>query len=158
MDKFELHGLLLLDSGQEFLEVVTLLRDVDVLHPLLLAAVTADKLWPLFSVLCCDVLYLLTHTGVTFDQSHGLFRRKPAGKGTLEQKCGERTLALCSVASVWILSSVSFFSSWQLFSLKVTCTQVSSNSSLCYIEKKVHITQQSECHIILINLSHLTLY
>lgn len=61
MDEFELHRLLLLDSGQEFLEVLTLLSDVAVLHLLLLTAVTADQLGPLFSVLCCDVLYLHTH-------------------------------------------------------------------------------------------------
>ncbi len=44
MDEFELHGLLLLDSGQEFLEVFTLLCDVAVFHLLLLAAVTTDQL------------------------------------------------------------------------------------------------------------------
>lgn len=44
MDEFKLHGLLLLDGGQELLEVVTLLCDVAVLHLLLLAAVTADQL------------------------------------------------------------------------------------------------------------------
>ena len=62
MDEFELQGLLLLDRGQEFLEVLTLLCDVAVLHLLLLTAVTTDQLRPLFSVLCCDVLYLHTHT------------------------------------------------------------------------------------------------
>lgn len=44
VDEFELHGLLLLDGSQEFLEVFTLLCDVAVLHLLLLAAVTADQL------------------------------------------------------------------------------------------------------------------
>lgn len=44
MDEFELHDLLFLDSGQEFLEVFTLLCDVAVLYLLLLAAVTADQL------------------------------------------------------------------------------------------------------------------
>lgn len=62
MDEFELHGLLFLDRGQKFFEVFTLLCDVAVLHLLLLAAVTTDQLWPLFSVQCCDVLYLHTHT------------------------------------------------------------------------------------------------
>lgn len=44
VDEFELHGLLLLDGSQEFLEVFTLLCDVAVFHLLLLAAVTADQL------------------------------------------------------------------------------------------------------------------
>lgn len=44
MDEFELHGLLLLDSGLEFLEVFALLCDVAVLHLLLLAAMTTDQL------------------------------------------------------------------------------------------------------------------
>lgn len=44
MDEFELHGLLLLDGCQEFLEVFTLLCDVAVLYLLLFAAVTAAQL------------------------------------------------------------------------------------------------------------------
>lgn len=44
MDEFELHDLLFLDSGQEFLEVFTLLCDVAVLYLLLLTAVTTDQL------------------------------------------------------------------------------------------------------------------
>lgn len=44
MDEFELHGLLFLDSGQQFFEVFTLLCDVAVLHLLLLNAVTTDQL------------------------------------------------------------------------------------------------------------------
>lgn len=63
VDELELHGLLFLNGGQEFLEVFTLLCDVAVLHLLLLVAVAVDQLWPLFCVLCCDVLYL--HTQVT---------------------------------------------------------------------------------------------
>lgn len=58
LDEFELHGLLLLHGGQELLEVFALLRDVAVLHLLLLVAVAAEQLWPLFRVLCSDVLYL----------------------------------------------------------------------------------------------------
>lgn len=58
LDEFELHGLLLLHAGQELLEVLALLRDVAVLHLLLLGAVAADELRPLFSVLCGDVLHL----------------------------------------------------------------------------------------------------
>lgn len=58
LDELELHGLLLLHAGQQLLEVFALLRDVVVLHLLLLVAVAADQLWPLFSVLCSDVLYL----------------------------------------------------------------------------------------------------
>lgn len=42
MNEFELQGLLLLDSGQELLEVFTLLGDMAVLHLLLLTAVTTD--------------------------------------------------------------------------------------------------------------------
>lgn len=60
VDEFELHGLLLLDAGQQLLEVLALLRDVAVLHLLLLAAVTADQLRPLLGVLRCDVLHLRT--------------------------------------------------------------------------------------------------
>jgi len=44
MNEFELHDLLLLDSGQEFLKVLTLLGDMTVLHLLLLTAVTTDQL------------------------------------------------------------------------------------------------------------------
>lgn len=62
MDELELHGLLLLDGGQQLLEVLALLRDVAVLQPLLLAAVTADQLRPLLGVLRCDVLNLRKYT------------------------------------------------------------------------------------------------
>lgn len=62
VDELQLHGLLLLDGGQKFLQVLAVLCDVAVLHLLLLAAVAADQLRPLLSVLCCDVLYLHTHT------------------------------------------------------------------------------------------------
>lgn len=58
LDELELHGLLLLHAAQELLEVLALLRDVAVLHLLLLGAVAADELRPLFSVLCGDVLHL----------------------------------------------------------------------------------------------------
>lgn len=44
LDEFELHGLLLLHGGQELLEVFALLRDVAVLHLLLLVAVAVDEL------------------------------------------------------------------------------------------------------------------
>ena len=44
LDDFELQGLLLLDGDQKFLEVLTLLCDMAVLHLLLLVAVTAEQL------------------------------------------------------------------------------------------------------------------
>lgn len=124
LDEFELHGLLLLHAGQELLEVFTLLCDVAVLYLLLLVAVAADELWPLFSVLCSDVLYL----GVKHQQKHSNIQiSKRLNEGAVWAKCcadkeeaGYRffiTLVLWSVTSIWILSSVSFFNSWQLFSL-----------------------------------------
>lgn len=73
VDEFELHGLLFLHGGQQLLQVVALLCDVAVLHLLLLTAVTADQLRPLFSVLRCDVLYLPhTHTHTESSTAEGL--------------------------------------------------------------------------------------
>lgn len=44
VDELQLHGLLFLNGGQEFLEVFTLLCDVAILHLLLLVAVAVDQL------------------------------------------------------------------------------------------------------------------
>jgi len=65
VDALKLQRLLLLDAGQQLLEVLALLRDVSVLQLLLLAAVAADQLGPLLGVLSRDLLHLHTHTRVT---------------------------------------------------------------------------------------------
>lgn len=113
MDELQLRGLLLLHGGQELLEVFALLRDVRVLQALLLAAVAAEQLGPLLSVQRRDVLHLPT-------DAHEIHIRATNDRSGWRVLWGERlcvTLTLWSATSVWILSSVSFLSSWQLFSL-----------------------------------------